>query len=71
MSDEPTHKLVNGKRVDLTEEEKVAIKADWELGRKRQAERAEAKAARKLQRDDLLKRLGISDEEARLLGEKL
>ena len=68
---EPTHKIVNGKRIDLTEEEKAEIKADWEKGREKLQLRREAREARKNQRDLLLERLGITDEEARLLGERL
>jgi len=67
MSDEPTHKLVNGKRIELTEAEKAEIKADWAEGRRKQAERRAAHEARKKQREALLERLGLTEEEAQLL----
>jgi len=67
MSDEPTHKMVNGVRIELTEEEKAQIKADWAEGRKRQEAKRAEHEKRKEQRQKLLERLGITEEEAQLL----
>lgn len=67
MSKEPTHKLVNGERIELTEEEKKQILADWEEGRKRLAERRAQYEEMKKKRQAVLDRLGLTEEEAKLL----
>lgn len=66
----PTHKMVNGKRVDLSPEQIEKCEADWALGRAKIARRKAHKIQRQSDRALLLERLSISEEEAKLLMEE-
>lgn len=65
------HKMVNGKKVDLTEEEEIAIKAEWDANRlKKNAARLKAKAdkeKREQLKSKLAEKLEIDVEEVELL----
>ena len=65
------HKMVNGKKVDLTEEEEIAIKAEWDANRlKQNAARLKAKAdkeKREQLKSKLAEKLEIDVEEVELL----
>lgn len=68
---ERLHKMVNGVRVDLSEEEEAATRADWEknrleLNEKRLEKKAKAEE-KELAKAALAKKLGIEQSELELL----
>lgn len=68
---EPTHRMVNGVRVELTPEEKAEMQAQWDAWpAKRDAKRAKA-AEREAKRAALQAKLNLTDEEWKLLRLKL
>lgn len=77
MAEERMHKMVNGKRVDLTPEEEEKVKAEWAANRAKSAQKKAEKAAKIKQvhkkRESArakLKQLGLDDEEIEALTMK-
>jgi len=78
MAEERMHKMVNGKKVFLTEEEEKAIKAEWEKNRLENQKKKAEKAAKIKKINDKkasakakLKALGLDDEEIDALSMKV
>lgn len=70
---EPTHKIVNGVRVDLTQEEVNSIKEAWRIEDEKRAQRQLKKEQDKLTRQNARNKLislGLTEEEISLLGIK-
>jgi len=65
------HKMVNGQKIDLTEEEEIAIRAEWEQNRIELNEKRMAKKAldedRLRLKGEVCKKLGITIEELELI----
>lgn len=68
------HKVVNGKRVDLTEEEEQKLRAEWSANEKAKKNRLEQERIEKLMNEakidnikQKLKNINLTDEECEFL----
>lgn len=64
---EPTHKMLNGVAVALTDEEVAACKKQWIADTEKKLRQSTLKEERKVKRANLLRKLKITEEEADLL----
>lgn len=68
---ERLHKMVNGNRVDLTEEEEIALRAEWEKNQIAYSEKRLQKEieeqAKDMAKKRLCEKLGIEMEELKLI----
>ena len=67
------HKMVNGVKVDLTPEEEVSVKAEWEANKIKIAKKKEEKEKRKAEKERVVEKLlaGLEPEERELIKHKL
>lgn len=65
------HKMVDGLRVELTQEEELSIKAEWDLNDKKKKQE-QLEQEKKINSDlDVLRKCGISDEGIKILKPEL
>ena len=67
---EKLHKIVNGVRIDLTEEEELDIRASWKFGEERQSlrlQQMQEKIALQEQTKNKLISIGLSEQEVNLI----
>ena len=67
---DPTHKIVNGERINLTQDEINSIKESWRIEDEKRAQRKiirENKNQNKIRLKGKLKSLGLSEDEISLV----
>ena len=67
------HKIVNGKKVDLSAEEEKAILQEWDENKKRRELKLKEMEAKKAEVEKVVEKMltGLTEEEKRLIKPKL